>query len=510
MKTLISSLIKKSFVYILVLILIGSCAIPVPIPEQNFNSNITSEEYEVFDQSALSILDFQNEKAEKNRMFLVTLEKHATDNMQYKSWYDKALAAQKIKSELEQTTNEIWNEIVLSSGGNDVNGYPLGADQKIAAEKILLSQGKAKVLQKQISKTKEDWLGLISVNDEAILNNTFTSIFKDNDWVSKNTQNLKIGVLQLSFAHLLYETESTHQAILKYFWGKIKSPPLVASSYEIVSSPKNSYIITGDKYEADVFLAPVISNDNNNLEITINGRRMPLQNGVAKLKVATRSIGEENYNVVVKYKDPLSGETTTQKKSFNYKVGETSIYSSADKMNVFYIGVDNPISISAIGFPSKDLKVSMMGGSITKRNNAQYIVRVERTGECKIFVEANGIKKTSRFRVKYIPSPIAKLAGQTGGEIDRELFKSELGLNAVLENFDFDARCKVFGFDLSHIRPKGEIVKLYNEGYRYTMSTKELIRKAETSDLYLFENVMARCPGDTKSRMINSMIFKIK
>jgi hypothetical protein len=52
---------------------------------------------------------------------------------------------------------------------------------------------------------------------------------------------------------------------------------------------------------------------------------------------------------------------------FNYQLNsqnENSVVVSADKMNILYIGIDNPVSIAASGIPSDKLKVSSSNGTI--------------------------------------------------------------------------------------------------------------------------------------------------
>jgi hypothetical protein len=49
---------------------------------------------------------------------------------------------------------------------------------------------------------------------------------------------------------------------------------------------------------------------------------------------------------------------------------------SASKMNVFYIGVDNPVEVSAAGVPSAQIKVSMDGGDISRNGDGTYNVNV--------------------------------------------------------------------------------------------------------------------------------------
>ena len=52
--------------------------------------------------------------------------------------------------------------------------------------------------------------------------------------------------------------------------------------------------------------------------------------------------------VTVKYVDPSTGEIKETTKDIEYTVGAASgVAVSADKMNVLYIGVDNPLTITA-------------------------------------------------------------------------------------------------------------------------------------------------------------------
>jgi HSP20 family molecular chaperone IbpA len=84
---------------------------------------------------------------------------------------------------------------------------------------------------------------------------------------------------------------------------------------------------------------------------------------------------------------------------------------SADKMNIFYIGIDNPVSVAVPGVLSEKLKVTISEGTIIG-SNGKYIVTVSKPGETEIAIyvetkpgvyEKEGIKK---FRVQRIPNPL--------------------------------------------------------------------------------------------------------
>ena len=72
----------------------------------------------------------------------------------------------------------------------------------------------------------------------------------------------------------------------------------------------------------------------------------------------------------------------TYSKKFEYEVGRRSVTVSADKMNVFYIGVENPVSVVAAGVSSNDLRVSGSGGGLNLKSagNGKYTATVSQPG----------------------------------------------------------------------------------------------------------------------------------
>lgn len=187
-------------------------------------------------------------------------------------------------------------------------------------------------------------------------------------------------------------------------------------------------------------------------------------------------------------------------------------------MNIFYIGVDNPITITAPNVNPKILKVTISGeggGSIRYIKDNEYSVRVTRPTKpedrCFINVEGEGFNKTIPFQTKRMPDPIAKLNNSKGGSsIGVEQFKSQKGLSAVLERFEYDANCEIMGFILTHISKGQDTSESINRGAEYNEKSLLLVKKAKPGDFYFFDKVKARCPGDMAGRAVNSMVFRIK
>ena len=89
-------------------------------------------------------------------------------------------------------------------------------------------------------------------------------------------------------------------------------------------------------------------------------------------------------------------------------------------------------------------------------------------------------------------------------------FKAQRGVIPWLDNFDFEAKCKIDGFTITRVPKRQDPIQNTNRGGTYDAKTQRLVQAAKPGDTYYFDNIKARCPGDAAGRKINSMIFKIK
>ncbi|MBL7794833.1 MAG: hypothetical protein JNK77_21025, partial [Saprospiraceae bacterium] len=295
---------------------------------------------------------------------------------------------------------------------------------------------------------------------------------------------------------------------------KVSGEDIKFDKFQPVISASKGYVIRGDKYEAEVFLSAFSSSAGDKTKIFVNGNSLPIEEGKALYTAGASSLGTQRYKVRIDVTNPLTNKTDSYEKEFEYEVGERSVTVSADKMNVFYIGVDNPVSVSAAGISSNDLRVSISGGggSIKKVGSANFIVNVSQpTNECRISVsDGKALNAGKTFRVKRIPDPVARLSKSQGGEMGTGEFKAQGGVGAFLDNFDFDAVCAIQGYTLVFVPKRQDPVEVVNAGARYNDRARELVNRAKPGDIYYFESVKAKCPGDAAGRPINSMVFKIK
>jgi len=350
----------------------------------------------------------------------------------------------------------------------------------------------------------------INIDDEAWRK----SVNKKASWSDFTFGHMPLGATMPIFSKFKNDIKASESAVLNYLANQVgTTTDVVLDKFTVVSAPKKSYIIKGEKFETDVFLSASAGSDSETgISISVNGQSLKAdKDGVAKFTQNASGVGIKKYNAAITVTNPSTGEKNTYKKEFEYEVGERSVAISASKMNVFYMGVDNPVEVSAAGVPSNQIKVSMDGGTIRKNNDGTYVVTATRpTNDAKINVKAPGMNASKGFRVKPFPTPVPKIGTKGGGVIGSGELKGAPGVLPILENFDFDAKCKINGFRMVRVAPRSDAEPTANRGGRFTPEAMKSIKKARPGDRYFFEKIKCTCPGDKVPRDIGTMSFSVR
>lgn len=228
--------------------------------------------------------------------------------------------------------------------------------------------------------------------------------------------------------------------------------------------------------------------------------------GEGKLKIK-EGVGVHNWGGIIKIKTKKGPKVYPFTSSF--EVGKPSTTIAATAMNVFYAGIDNPISVSA---PMPNFKASGPGMRAGK-GAGQYVIKPRKSGDVTINVvgtDENG--KTvqlgkQKFRVKRIPTPVAYIGGKTGTV---KLTKSKLGngvINAKMEGFVFDLRVKVKSFTLG-TTVNGDYKAVKVTGNRMNASCKALIKKASRGQRFYLEEMQVKMP-DGRTVKLGNVTVKI-
>jgi gliding motility-associated protein GldM len=293
---------------------------------------------------------------------------------------------------------------------------------------------------------------------------------------------------------------------------------------EVVAA--NSYVFTGDHYTADVFVGAFNSTQNPSIWLCdydsvtkkpigpIDSTSVKVEGGLGKYDVQAGNVGLTKWSGLIRVKKP-DGTFETYPFKQEYMVAAPSAAVFLEKMNVFYIGVDNPITISAAGVSPSDLQPSLSGGQMRSNGKpGSYIVTVSGGTEATLNVGAklNGANKAMgsfKFRVKRVPDPVAYVGTlKADGQMTKAELMGQSGVFARMENFDFDLKFTVVSFVMS-MSINGVFVEKKANGPGITPEMKTMLGGAKPGNKVFFEQVTVKGPDGTL-RKIPGVNIKVK
>jgi len=275
-----------------------------------------------------------------------------------------------------------------------------------------------------------------------------------------------------------------------------------------IATPKTSYALVGQEIEATIILAAY-----NKTMVTNMGPGVVVKDGVGTMKFQASGVGLQTRKGTITV--PKDGEMKSYPYEFNYMVGTAGASLQLDKMNVMYIGVDNPITLSASGYNIEDVSLSVPGATLSTTGKGHYIANVTNVG--KLDWSILGKSRTGgattkigggEIRVKLIPDPTATVGGKTSGLINSAVFKAQPGVIARLDNFDFETQFKVTAFRFMYKPKVGDLQVVDVTGNRFTDPCQTIMQRARPGDMVFFESVKAVGP-DKKVRSINPIVLTL-
>jgi len=229
--------------------------------------------------------------------------------------------------------------------------------------------------------------------------------------------------------------------------------------------------------------------------VVVNGNKVNIENGQALIKFGAGNIGKQE----------IKGEFTFMEDGKAIKIPITGDYVvvpqpkeatiSADKMNVVYRGVVNPMTISFAGI--SDNNVSASADGLTKADGmAKYNMSPGQGTSVTINVTAKlpdgkSAQSSKIFRIKGIPGPLGALGGETG---ETKGSKSRLEVSQVtakLPDFDFDVNLNVTGFTF---KVPGQAAVVVN-GDRVNAQCKAVLARAGRGDQVTISDIKVRLVG---------------
>ncbi|MEO5908069.1 MAG: gliding motility protein GldM [Ginsengibacter sp.] len=235
--------------------------------------------------------------------------------------------------------------------------------------------------------------------------------------------------------------KNAESMVVTYCHSQIGAVEVHMDQVGVLVGQSSNYLMPGQELTVTAGVGAYSSTVKSN--ISINGSPVNLVNGQGTYKTTVSGAGDHTVQINGSFIGE-DGKPVPIHQTVTYTVGTPGGAAvMLDKMNVFYIGVPNPVTISS-GTGWDKTRVSMAGGSLSPSGGpGKYTVKVSQLGKASITVNADGKPSTYEFRVKMIPDPILMVGPSAGGRIQSVVFKNQNFARADLKGFDFDAHFNI-------------------------------------------------------------------
>ncbi len=370
-------------------------------------------------------------------------------------WEPKAMQAKQYSDAMVKYIDSLKHDLKVAAGlrmkwddrGKDsIEDYKM--DNLDASTRLFETKGEGKKLEDRLQQYKKDMLAI----DPTILANyehnfpVTTRPPRSQDGTKKDfTQSFFHMTPTISALTILSKFQNNiknaENEIVTYCDNQIGAVAVHMDQTGILVGQSSNYLMPDQKLTITAGVGAYSSAAQPS--ISINGQSVAVNGGQGSTTISPGGAGEHSIPVTVTYKDE-NGKVQTETVPVKYTVGTPGNAAvMLDKMNVFYIGVDNPVTINS-GTGAEKTNATISSGSISKTGvPGKYVVRVSTPGKATVSVIANGKSTPFDFRVKEIPDPIFKVGPSKGGRVQSVVFKNQQFCRADLENFDFDAHFNV-------------------------------------------------------------------
>ncbi|MBP5259589.1 MAG: gliding motility protein GldM [Paludibacteraceae bacterium] len=354
------------------------------------------------------------------------------------------------------------------------------------------------------------------VSDDEALTNTIQKNFDTSDqpnpqepdqpvpWLHRTFDHMPVVAVMTLLTKVEQDIRNTEADVISHIISLVDAGDFRVNKISAEVIPDASYVTRGGKYRARIILAAVDSTQKP--EIIVNGK--PLEKGEEVYTVACGSTGKFPVKGEIKLLKP-DGTTADYPFESEYIVGEPTAIISADMMNVFYAGIDNPVSISVPGVAAANINATSTNGTLVKTSKGWSIKPIKVGQPCNISVSAkmdDGKVQAiggKPFRVKALPPPMAYIEYQQDGVpskykggkgFSKAYLVAAKGIKAELDDADLDVKYQVLSFDLNYNDSMGNTLVKTSKSTNFTDDQRNIMRGMAKGKRFFISQIRAKGP----------------
>lgn len=364
-----------------------------------------------------------------------------------------------------------------------------------------------RIIPRDFSDIKEVIASRFSTGDERF--EIKTSDSGNIHWLNYHYEGYPMVASLTNITQIQSDIMNSTQNILKAMLEGQLTEEVSYSNYTTLLELEKSAFYQGESFQGNIVLGRKDSSTRpNEVQLTIDGRSLQegqdytIEDGRVKLKVNAGNAGDHKIEGTLVFIQDGKETKVPVNASFATITKPNAAVISADKMNVVYRGLDNPMTISIPGVANNFVTARAPG--LSKVSGSRYLLKPAQGREVSITAsgklpDGNTINTTSVFRIKDIPKPQGTIRGESG-TIKMPRNNLEIStVGAMLEDFDFDLTLRVKGFKF---KVPGQPTVAVN-GSKLDARAKAALQRARRGDLIQIFDIDVENPDNRSYRFKN-------
>jgi gliding motility-associated protein GldM len=435
-------------------------------------------------------------------------------------WYEKASKVVAISKRVYDYIEGLKNKIFTTAGGKvgDPNAH-WKEDNLDIVTKMMIKDGEGKKLLATLKQYTSEVLGVDPAIDSAFknslnidLNNPPGRDGKVKDWEIAYFHMVPTIAGMTILSKFQNDIKTAENKVVTFCHTKVGEVKVIFDTYTAIVGQNSNYLMPGQEIEIKAGVGAFSKSAQP--KISIGGSAVAIgEEGYALYKGQAGGVGSHTVPVRISFFNQTTGKDDIREVNVEYTVGSANASIALDKMNVLYIGVDNPVTIAASGGGDDKVQASINNGTLTRTGAGKYIARVQNVNDNTIIsVSVEGkVAGTAQFRVRTIPTAQAYVGGQpSGANIAAGAFKAQGGVGAGIKDFPFELSYDVVSFTFTCDTDDGDLVSIPVQGAAFQGAVKNAIMQhVSAGKMVTIDNIRVKGP-DGRTSPAPSLIYYIK
>lgn len=321
-------------------------------------------------------------------------------------------------------------------------------------------------------------------------------------WLDYHYKGFPLVASLTKMTQLQADIKTTESEVLSNMLQGTLSSEVSMTNYTTLMETSKSAYFNGEQFDGEIVLGRKdASTKPSRVELTLDGRALTenqytIEDGKVKLKINAGAAGEHKIEGKLIFAQDGEEIEVPVNSSFATVPKPNAATISADKMNVVYRGVKNPMTISFAGV--SDNKVVANAQGLTRTRGSSYVMDATQIKGREVTINVTGtlpdgqkVSDNAKFRIKDLPKPTGTVRGEDGVI---KMQRNSLDISTVgakFDDFDFELPLRVTGFKF---KVPGQPTINVN-GSKLDSRAKGALRKAKRGSSVQIFDIEAKASG---------------